>query len=709
MSPATRLGTHTDGAIGVELRHAGTRLSLAYAPITPSLLVGSVTPLELGEWGLRFWVLLHLGFDGTDGRVLAPDTTPPDADALIGHYRDLWVAFVASPAPFVWDVHERLADITDDLLQHGYFHHRTPLPSARWGTFRFNFEGGPIKFSAGLAHDRTQALEMARGALASQNPEMLHRKAVDRRPQLRAADLGGLAEAVGDVVRWNTTWDAVNGRAVTVLSRNWAGPKFGGWGVWLDDFFYHALLATMVDSEIAAQNADVVLSGQTPEGNLPCLLTEFNEWVDRSQPPIGAHVLWRLFLRTGDRPLLARAYPTLRRAYHWWFAHRDGNHNRLLEYGSSQTGTGLYRRTALAARDESSMDNSPMYDQAVFQKETGTLDLEDVALNSLLAVEAEALARIAAMLGELADAAWFQAERDAMVTRIREHLWDKDHQIFANRFWSGRFSDRHSPTSFFPLAAGAATAEQAEALVHRHLLNPKRFLDDAGLPAIARDDPAARDNVYWRGRMWPPLNFWVYEGLMRYGYAQEAIRLAETGARRFMDEWQRERHCHENFAVFPDQPTDTADSDSFYTWGALLPFIGTMVFMDADPWRGLQIGRAVPPASRVEIGPVPFASGVCHLTQLPDRLSLLHNGVVTLESTISGRFSQVVVDGATIGMTIPAHEHEGQISLPALDPAKITAGFLDEESLRIAPGTPVRVKLPSSKKPCRLTIHLRSG
>ena len=93
----------------------------------------------------------------------------------------------------------------------------------------------------------------------------------------------------------------------------------------------------------------------------------------------------------------------------------------------------------LAARDESSMDNSPMYDQAAFQKETGTLDLEDIALNSLLAVEAEALARIAAMLGELTDAAWFQAERDAMVTRIREHLWDKDHQIFANRFWSGRF------------------------------------------------------------------------------------------------------------------------------------------------------------------------------------------------------------------------------------------------------------------------------
>ncbi len=244
-----------------------------------------------------------------------------------------------------------------------------------------------------------------------------------------------------------------------------------------------------------------------------------------------------------------------------------------------------------------------MYDEAVFRPEAGTLDLEDVALNSLLAVEAEALARLAATLGESADAAWFQAEREAMVVRIREGLWDPDAQIFANRFWSGRFSSRHSPTSFFPLAAGAATAEQAEALVHRHLLNPARFLDDLGLPAIARDDPAARDNVYWRGRMWPPLNFWVYEGLMRYGYAAEAIKVAEVGVRGFMEEWRQERHCHENFAVFEGAPTDTPDSDTFYTWGALLPFIGSMVLIDADPWRGVQVGRAVPPPAHVEIGP----------------------------------------------------------------------------------------------------------
>src|SRR5437016_4125885 len=59
MSPAIRLVTHTDDVINAELRHADTRLSLTYARIAPTVVAGSITALELGEWGLRYWLLLH--------------------------------------------------------------------------------------------------------------------------------------------------------------------------------------------------------------------------------------------------------------------------------------------------------------------------------------------------------------------------------------------------------------------------------------------------------------------------------------------------------------------------------------------------------------------------------------------------------------------------------------------------------------------------
>lgn len=46
------------------------------------------------------------------------------------------------------------------------------------------------------------------------------------------------------------------------------------------------------------------------------------------------------------------------------------------------------------------MDNSPMYDSARFVPEAGTLNMEDVALNSLLALEGESLAKLARALGD---------------------------------------------------------------------------------------------------------------------------------------------------------------------------------------------------------------------------------------------------------------------------------------------------------------------
>ena len=48
---------------------------------------------------------------------------------------------------------------------------------------------------------------------------------------------------------------------------------------------------------------------------------------------------------------------------------------------------------------------------------------------------------------------------------IRRHLWDEESGAFVNRFPSGGFNRRVSPTSFYPMLAGAATADQADTMV----------------------------------------------------------------------------------------------------------------------------------------------------------------------------------------------------------------------------------------------------
>ncbi len=117
--------------------------------------------------------------------------------------------------------------------------------------------------------------------------------------------------AVRDIVGWNTVWDGVNHRPYTTCSRNWDLKKFGGFGFWLNDTAINALLASLFDPEQARENLAVVLYGRTPEGNLPCLITGNDAWVDRTQAPLVSFITWQLYQRTGAISLLEEAYPVL--------------------------------------------------------------------------------------------------------------------------------------------------------------------------------------------------------------------------------------------------------------------------------------------------------------------------------------------------------------------------------------------------------------
>src|SRR6516225_9368081 len=83
-----------------------------------------------------------------------------------------------------------------------------------------------------------------------------------------------------------------------------------------------------------------------------------------------------------------------------------------------------------------------------------------------------------------------------------ERLWSDSDGIYENRFWDGRFSKHLSPTNFYPMFAGIATQEQAERMVREHLLNPQEFWGTYVAPTIARNDPAFKDQFYWRGDIW---------------------------------------------------------------------------------------------------------------------------------------------------------------------------------------------------------------
>jgi putative isomerase len=639
-----KLGPRAIDGSGIELalEHAGTALTWRYDKPDPSTLRGSWQARRFGEWGLRFWVVLVVRLNPPGSDTLVEWTYDPSIGELAAATGATEFVIRGERPPLLVTFHDSLEALRQEFETKGYFYLDSRGERGRVAALRYHLEEMPsFRFAATMAHDRRLASVHAASVLAETKPQTASL------PSQTGAWAGAL-EAVRDVIGWNTVWDGSNRRPYTSLSRNWVSQKFGGWGVWLDDVLYHGLMAGLFDTGLAHENLEAVLAGATAQGNLPCLMTGRDSWIDRSQPPIGAFIVWMLYLRTGAHSLLELAYDTLRRNHDWWWRVRDGNGDGLVEYGTSPVGSGLYRGTKLAAKDESSMDNSPTHDEAALDTKSWTLDSADVGLNSLLALDGEMLAKIARTLGREDDATRLTRQSDELKERIRTRLWDVERQVFANRLWSGKFVRSLAPTSFYPLLCGAASPEQAKTMVAL-LHDPQKFGGDWLLPSVTRDDPAFADNVYWRGRVWPPLNFLVWHGLKRYGLDAEATRLAQSGYRLFMAEWA-ERRCPENFNAVTGAALDQPDTDSFYGWGALLPYLAVAEVTDINPWNGWEICHG---SGDQQVGPLQTPAGEAILQSAGIWLTVSVGGEQILRASVPGRYRWVEISDGVVRMILP--------------------------------------------------------
>jgi hypothetical protein len=326
----------------------------------------------------------------------------------------------------------------------------------------------------------------------------------------------------------------------------------------------------------------------------------------------------------------------LKKWHEWWLRDRgdgqgwrDGYRDSLLEWGSdkgSSPSTGG-RGFLQAAKWESGMDDSPMYDEASYDPQAYTMNLVDVGLNSLYSLDAECLAKIATILGKDDDAKKFTDEYDHRRQLIQQKLWNEKDGIYENRFWDGSFSKHLSPTNFYPMFAGIATPAQAKRMVDEHLLNPKEFWGTYVAPTIARNDEAFPDQNYWRGTIWGPTNYMLYEGINRYGFDKVALEYAHKSYDLFMDDWKTNQHDNEQYHAWGGN----GGGDTHYTWGALLCLVGLEQYIDKNPWEGLRFGALNPPSSG-ELTGVAWDGHRYDVVIGPEKTALKRDGSVRFEA-----------------------------------------------------------------------------
>jgi glycogen debranching enzyme len=418
--------------------------------------------------------------------------------------------------------------------------------------------------AAGVSTGKLRTLEEIRKILEEQQSAYERSLGASRSPAV---------DAIQTTLGWDTIYEPERDRVISPVSRVWS-VYWGGYVLFDWDNFFAATLAGIGNRDLAYANAIETLRELTPAGFV-ANYARARDWksFDRSEPPVGALSVLGLYRKFRDRWFLEEAFAPLLTWNRWWQQNRRvGNYLVWGSDGSNQPENldDNSRGTRQGAIFESGLDNSPMYDTAVFDENTKRLQIADVGLMSEYVADCDALAEIAGVINkpaeqkELGDRARFY--RESLAT-----LWNEKAGIFLNKdLRTGELSLRMSPTNFYPLLARAATPQQAQRMIQDHLLNPQEFWGDWVIPATPRNDPAFKDQQYWRGRIWGPMNYLVYLGLRNYDQPHVRQELARKSMQLFLGEWNATRHVHENYNAITGSGDDVSSSDRFYHWGALL-------------------------------------------------------------------------------------------------------------------------------------------
>ncbi|RKN41197.1 MGH1-like glycoside hydrolase domain-containing protein [Streptomyces hoynatensis] len=429
------------------------------------------------------------------------------------------------------------------------------------------------------------------------------RAACERTRLCSAGWLGEAADALTRAVTWNTIYAPGPGRVLTPTSRDFVSARrrgfYGSWALHAWDTFFTGLAASFVDRDLARGVFGQILPHADARGMIPNRVSDDRgTTADRSQPPVGALTVLKAYLGGGlsdatrDAALLRETYPALLAWHDWWPRARRGPHG-LLAWGSDPVPGDPESATFDRAARESGLDDSPLYDEAAFDPRTHTMDLADVGLNALHIADAEALARIAGLLGEADTAGRLRAEAEAARRTADALLWDGQAGGYRNLRAAGGHDPHVAPTLLYPLLARLPGPSRARELAAR-LLAPEALGGSRPLPSVARNDPAF-SATYWRGRIWAPMAYLAVEGLRGYGLTEHSGPIVDALLRLFLQEWRAHSHVRENYPAHEGEDLRglPARSDGLMAWGGLLACLafGELADARADGWRFAHPGR----------------------------------------------------------------------------------------------------------------------
>jgi len=244
-----------------------------------------------------------------------------------------------------------------------------------------------------------------------------------------------------------------------------------------------------------------------------------------SQPPLWAPVIWKLYIQNHDKKYLEQSYRICLNNIKWWEENRGLN--------------GLFTFKDTVSRSwESGYDISPRFD------EPESKPFPCIDLSSQMVLYYEYLSIIAGELNDLKEKKSLTRKAELLAENIRTQMWDPEDMFFYDlKIKNGKWIKIKTIASFWPLVAGVASKSQAKALVG-HLKNEDEFWGFMPVPSVAMNETDFTLDC-WRGPTWVSQNYWIVEGLKRYGYNDLAGELTRKTVDAILEVFNREFKIYE--------------------------------------------------------------------------------------------------------------------------------------------------------------------
>ncbi len=208
-----------------------------------------------------------------------------------------------------------------------------------------------------------------------------------------------------------------------------------------------------------------------------------------------------------------------------------------------------------------------------------------IYLNCLMYKELEAICYLGELLGT--DIDFYKKEAENLKTAIQELCFDEKDGMYysadlnllpvdpnstlhsgAPRHWDSLIQRIGCWSGFMAMWAGIATQDQAERMVKENLLDEKAFWAPYGVRTLSKYEKMymikkSGNPSCWLGPIWGISNYMVFDGLVKYGFINEAKELAQKTLKLFGEDLIA---CGEIHEYYDPESGEPVNNPGFQNW-----------------------------------------------------------------------------------------------------------------------------------------------